>query len=192
VCPEVGESDSRPGGTRGKKRVGIMSRRTRANRFLVALIISVTAAVVFAESPHYKHGGQPVCTINTSTGTATCSAGTVTGLGNDDVRVTVSLSVTAGTFCHNKGNPDNIVPGQNPANATGSSSINFSPDQLKNGNLAIPTISATATLTAPTTEVAGCPNDNWSVTLGTATYGPGFYVFEQPPGTMIPSLSFSF
>jgi hypothetical protein len=170
-----------------------MSRHTRASRFLVAMIISVTGAAIFAASPHYKKGGQPVCTINTVNGTATCSAGTVAGLGNDDVRVTVSLSASAGTFCHNKGNPANIVPGQNPANATGSSTLNFSPDQIKNGTLSIPPISVNVTVATPTADTAGCPNDNnWTVTLGTVTYGPGFYTFEQPPGTVIPQLSFSF
>ena len=169
-----------------------MAPRTNTARIIVMLIVTLATATLFAASPHYKHGGQPVCTINTSTGTATCSAGSVTGLGNDSVRVTVSLTATAGTFCHNQGNPDNIVPGQNPANGTGSSSLNFSPDQIKNGNLDIPAISATATVATPTADVAGCPNDNWTVTLGTVTYGPGSYTFEQPPGTVIPQLSFTF
>lgn len=169
-----------------------MPNRTRMSRLLVALFISVTAAAVIAASPHYKKGGQPVCTINNVNGTATCSAGTVAGLGNDDVRVTVSLSASAGTFCHNKGNPDNIVPGQNPATAVASSTLNFSPDQIKNGTLSIPPISVTVTVATPTADTAGCPNDNWTVTLGTVTYGPGFYTFEQPPGTVIQQLSFQF
>ncbi len=168
-----------------------MSRHTRASRFLVAVIVSLTAAAVFAASPHYKKGGQPVCTINTINGTATCSAGTVAGLGNDDVRVTVSLSASAGTFCHNPGN-NNIVPGQNPANATSSSTLNFSPDQIKNGTLAIPPISVSVTIATPTADTAGCPNDSWTVTLGTVTFSNGTYTFEQPPGTVIPQLSFTF
>ena len=162
---------------------------------LIAALIATTTTAVFAANPHYKKGGQPVCTVtvtSASSATATCSAGLVTGLGFDDVRVTVSLTASAGTFCHNKGNPENIVPGQNPATATGSSTLNISPDQIKNGNLSIPAISATATLTAPTAAAAGCPNNNWTVTLDTPTFSGGTYTFESPPGTVIPSLSFTF
>lgn len=168
-----------------------MFDRTRVSRLLVALFFSVTAAAVIAASPHYKKGGQPVCTINTINGSATCSSGTVAGLGNDDVQVSVSLSASAGTFCQNPGN-GNIVPGQNPANATGTSTLDFSADQIKNGTLTIPPISVSVTVATPTASAAGCPNDNWTVLLGPVTYGPGFYAFYQPPGTLIPQLSFQF
>lgn len=168
-----------------------MSTKTRVSRLLVALFVSVTAAAVIAASPHYKRGGEPVCTINTTTGTATCSSGTVAGLGNDDVQVSISLAASAGTFCQNPGN-GNVVPGQNPATAVGTSTQNFSGDQIKNGTLTIPAFSVTVTVATPTAAAAGCPNDNWIVTLGTVTYGPGFYAFYQPPGTLIPQLSFSF
>ncbi len=168
-----------------------MSKHTTAIRLVIASTISVMAAAVFADSPHYKHGGEPVCTINSINGTATCTSGSVAGLGNADVEVTVSLSATAGTFCHNPGNGD-VVPGQNPATAVGSSSQFFGADQIKNGTLTIPPISVTVTVATPSPGAAGCPNDSWSVTLGPVTYGPGFYSFEQPPGTVVPGLSFSF
>lgn len=169
-----------------------MSTRRNVGRLVVALIISAIPLALLAGNPHYKRGGQPVCTINTSTGVATCSTGLVTGLGNGDVAVTVSLSGSADQLCHNKGNPDNVVPGQNPAEATGSSTLNISPDQIKNGNLTIPAISATATVTAGTAAQAGCPSANWTVTLGPVTYSDGVYNFQQPPGNTIPSLSFTF
>jgi hypothetical protein len=169
-----------------------MTKYGKTRRLLVALFVSMTAAAVIAASPHYKKDGQPVCTINTVNGTATCTSGTVSGLGNADVQVSVSLDASAGTFCHNKGNPDNIVPGQNPAIAVGTSTLNFSADQIKNGTLVIPPINVTVTVATPSAATAGCPNDNWTVTLGTITYGPGFYAFYQPPGTLIQQLSFQF
>src|SRR5439155_21793593 len=171
-------------------------RTKRSMHFMLALlvVVGITIGVAWAANPHYKPGGQPVCTIDTTNGTATCSAGSVAGLGNDSVVVTVSLTASAGTFCHNKGNPDNIVPGQNPAIGTGSSSQFFTPDQIKNGNLDIPAIGTSATVATPSWSAAGCENANWSVTLGTITYGPGRYSFQQPPGLKyeIQRLSFSF
>jgi len=158
---------------------------------LIALGVLGLSVALGAESPHYKPGRAPICAINTATGTATCSSGAVTGLGNEDIRITVSFGATADTFCHNPGN-SLIVPGQNPTGVVASASITISGDQVKNGNVTIPAISATAIVPVPSAAGAGCPNGNWTVTLGPVVYGPGSYVFEQPPGTVIPSLSFAF
>lgn len=159
----------------------------RATCLLTAVL--ALGVVLVAAHPHYKKGGTPVCTVTDLT--ADCSGGLVAGLGNADVRVTVALSVSAPTFCHNPGN-SNIVPGQNPAIATGSTSIDLSADLIKNGTLALPPISTTVTLVTPTPDAAGCPNDNWTVTVGDPTVGPGTYTFEQPPGTPLEDLSFTF
>lgn len=156
---------------------------------IVVLLLTLFAVPLIAAHPHYKRGGQPVCTITDAT--ADCGPGVVAGLGNEDVRVTVSLAAAADTFCHNPGN-SNVVPGQNPALATGSTSLDLSADQIKNGTLTLPAISTTVTVPTPTPEGAGCPNENWTVTLGPVTYGPGTYTFEQPPGTPIEALSFTF
>lgn len=158
-------------------------------KLAVAVALLAFSATLFAARPHYKKDGQPVCTVTDNT--ASCSTGLVAGLGNDDVRVTVALAASAATFCHNPGNSLE-VPGQNPAIATGSTSVDLSADQIKNGTLVLPAISTTVTVVEPTPDGAGCPNDQWTVTLGPVTYGPGFYTFEQPPGTPIDSLSFTF
>jgi hypothetical protein len=169
-----------------------MLTRSTTGRILVALVVSAATATLIAASPHYKKGGQPACSIDTSTGTASCSQGLVAGLGNDDVRVTLSVLATDGQICHNPGNPDNYVLGQNPATASGSSTLNIGANQIKNGTLTIPPISATAVLAASSAAAAGCPNPNWTVTLaGNPTYS-GVYSFQQPPGVTIEKLSFTF
>lgn len=161
---------------------------------VAALLLGmVLPSVAYAANAHYKKGGKPVCTVSIvgGTGTAACTSGSVAGLGNADVRVSVSIGVSAPTFCHNPGN-SSIVPGQNPATAIGSSALLFSPDQIKNGTLTIPPISASVSLAAPSPEVAGCPNGQWTVTVGTPSFGEGTYTFEQPLGTVVPRLSFTF
>ena len=168
-----------------------MSTRTIVGRLVIALIISATPLALLASSPHYKKGGQPVCTA--SGATVTCSTGTVTGLGNFDVQVSIAFTASQGQLCHNKGNPDNIVPGQNPAIGTGGRGVSIPAGDIKNGNLVIPSISGTATITAGTADTAGCPNANWTVTLsGPITISGGTYTFETPPGTKISQLSFTF
>jgi hypothetical protein len=159
---------------------------------LAALIVSVTAAVVFAASPHYKRGGQPVCTevVTGATINAHCTEGQASGLGNEDIRIVVTLNGSAGTFCQNPGN-GNMSPGQNPATGTSATPVDIPGSAVKNGNAALPAIDAHLTITTPTADAAGCPNDSWTVTLGPATFS-GFYSFQQPPGTQIDSLSFAF
>ena len=168
-----------------------MSTRTIVGRLVIALIISATPLALLASSPHYKKGGQPVCTA--SGATVTCSTGTVTGLGNFDVQVSIAFTASQGQLCHNKGNPDNIVPGQNPAIGTGGGGVSIPAGDIKNGNLIVPSISGTASITASSSADAGCPNGNWTVTLdGPITISGGEYTFESPPGTKINSLSFTF
>jgi hypothetical protein len=166
-------------------------------RLLVALIVSVTAPVLFAAQPHYKNGGTPSCSPATSSVTGTtytgsCTAGSAAGLGNGDIAIVITVTGSAGTFCHNKGNPDNIVRGQNPAIGTSVTPINIPSPNDKNGTVAIPPIGPfTLALNAPSPEAAGCPGSNWTVTLGTASFS-GLYSFQQPLGTQIDSLSFTF
>ncbi len=161
---------------------------------IAVLALCAVIPVANAANPKYKKDGKPVCTVSIvgGTGTASCTSGSVSGLGNEDVRVSVSLSVSAPTICTPPGNPGNTVPGLHRASATGSSTISFSPDQIKNGSLTLPPISASVTLAVPSADAAGCPNSHWNVLLGTPSFGAGTYTFEQPIGTEVPALTFSF
>ena len=157
------------------------------------VLTATTTTAVFAASPHYKRGGQPVCTIDAETGAATCSTGEVAGLGNEDVLIVVTVSGSAGTFCHNPGNT-RIVPGQNPAEGSSTGTQLIDADEIKNGTLVIDPIDTDAvTFTAPSPEEAGCPNPSWTVTVDTGNVEfSGFYSFQQPPGNQINRLSFAF
>jgi hypothetical protein len=157
---------------------------------LVVAAVFATAALAapaaFAESPHFKKGGSPVCTITSSGSSAstTCSA-TMAGLGNADVQADLSVSGTALYQCQNRGG--NTAPGQNkvligPATSTTS----FPASEIKNGNLSITT--NPAVLTAPATvsaAVAGCPNGNWTGVNPALTVTDISLVISQPPGTPI-------
>jgi hypothetical protein len=109
------------------------------------------------------------------------------------VLIVVTVSGTAGTFCHNPGN-SNVVAGQNPAEGSSTGGVLIDDSDIKNGTLVIPPISTGAvTFTAPSAAEAGCPNPNWTVTVDTSNPEfSGFYSFQQPAGQQINSLSFDF
>ena len=168
-----------------------MSTRTNVGRVMVALMVTTAAGILFAASPHYKKGGQPVCTV--SGDTVTCSTGTVAGLGNFDVEVSIFFNASQNQLCHAPGASGQTAQGQNPAIGSGGAGISIPKGDIKNGTLIVPSISATANITASDAEGAGCPNPNWTVTLdGPVTISGGVYTFESPPGTVIPKLSFTF
>lgn len=162
--------------------------RRLATILVLALgLVLVGAQTSMAASPHFKHGGEPTCTITPTSApsaTVTCSA-SLAGLGNADVVVTTSVSGTAVYQCQNNGGQ--IAPGQNkvlvgPATSTTSIPAN----QVKNGNLTFTT--NPAVLTAPATvpaAQAGCPNGNWTGVNPVLTVTTVSLTIEQPPGTTI-------
>lgn len=161
-------------------------------RLLMVLVPCIASPLAFAGGQHYQRGAVPVCliTINSATSaTANCTGGEVAGLGNQNVRVRVTLNASVPVTCYNPGK-DKYVNGH-PTTSVGTAELNYTPDQIKNGSLVLPPISATVNLGVPDVSTA-CPNRNWSVLLGTATFGPGRYSFEQPVGTELAKLSFSF
>jgi len=137
-------------------------------RRLLFLILGGLLAVVFAagpafaSSPHFKKGGEPVCTFSGTTSIPVTCTGTHAGLGNADLNLHLAVSGSALYQCQNGGG--NIAAGQNKVlegPATSDTAIPAS--AVKNGNLIFTT--NPATLTAATTvnaATAGCPNNNWT------------------------------
>jgi hypothetical protein len=157
---------------------------------LVAIATALVAAVAFpamanAAAPHFKHGGEPSCTISgtANSKTTSCSA-SLAGLGNADVKVTLTTSGSAVYQCQNKGG--NIAPGQNRVLVGPSvTPVVFPADQIKNGNLSF---TLSNTLTAPATVTAaeaGCPSANWTGVNPVLTVTDVSLVIEQPVGTVI-------
>jgi len=123
----------------------------------------MTAAVAVAASPHFKHGGEPVCTISGgSTSKSTTCTATLAGLGNGDLHITTTVSGFAVYQCQNGGG--NIAPGQNRVLVGPVTAPTTIPSgSIKNGSVTFTT--NPAVLTAPATvsgSQAGCPNANWT------------------------------
>ncbi len=119
-----------------------MRRRLTTILVLALGFLLVTAQASLAASPHFKKGGEPVCTIaelSAASKSTTCSA-SLAGLGMGTLVINVTASGFAVYQCSNGGG--NTAPGQNKVFTTNP-----------------------AVLTAPGTVTgaqAGCPNPNWT------------------------------
>ena len=140
-------------------------RRVRIVLFALPAILAafvLTSSAALAASPHFKKGGEPVCTFSGTTSIPVTCGGTLAGLGNQDLNIHLAVSGFALYQCQNGGG--NTAPGQNKVlegPATSDTSIPAS--AIKNGNLTFATNPATLTA-APTVSgaTAGCPNPNWT------------------------------
>jgi len=159
-------------------------------RIIVILAACFVATIAFASpavaaSPHFKKGGEPVCSFSGTTSIPVTCTATLSGLGNQDVNVHLSVSGFALYQCQNGGG--NIAPGQNRVLAGPATSDTAIPaSAIKNGNLTFTTNPATLTAAATVGgDVAGCPNTNWTGVNPTLTLTDIGLVIEQPPGTPI-------
>jgi hypothetical protein len=145
-------------------------RRTTIYLVTLVTLISTAAVGVWASSPHYKKG--PSVVDNGLTATAT---GSLAGLGNGNVIVTLSFpNATGSTVCSNKGGTQ--APGQNPAAPAAVSGSQLITD-VKNGTLSF--VVTTLPPANPTSEAAGCPNGNWTAAFDNITFGAGTITVQQ-------------
>ncbi|HEY3260187.1 MAG TPA: hypothetical protein VGJ95_07945 [Pseudonocardiaceae bacterium] len=147
-------------------------------------VLSVPSAS--ATSPHFKKGGEPTCTITSTSApsaSTSCTA-TLAGLGNADVRVVLTVSGSAVYQCQNGGG--NLAVGQNKVLVGPAvTPVIFPASAIKNGNLSF---TVANTLTAPATVSgadAGCPNPNWTGVRPVLKITDISLVIEQPVGTVI-------
>jgi len=127
---------------------------------VLALVLSVSVA--FAASPHFKRGGEPVCTFSGATSVPVTCTGILAGLGNEDLNIHLAVSGFALYQCQNGGG--NTAAGQNKVlEGPATSDTAIPANAIKNGNLTFTTNPAilTAELTV-SGNTAGCPNNNWT------------------------------
>jgi hypothetical protein len=139
---------------------------TRKVGIFVAVFATLAIMAGTALAAITFHSG-PTVTFGTPTNGATATFN-ISGLGNDPATAELIVLGSVQTFCTNPGN-GNVVPGQNPAIASGSSGPVPLEDSDKNGRDDIVISAALVEPTPPSPQDAGCPNKRWVVTLGDLT-----------------------
>jgi hypothetical protein len=151
---------------------------------VLSLIIAVLAAVpALAANVHLI--GSPKFTDN---GVTLSSSGKLAGLGNQDVRVTLTATGTPTAVCTNPSGKQQ-PPGHNPAEVTLTGVQNIPATQVKNG-----TVNFNVTTQPPTSPIPGapdCPGSNWTETITDVTFTSATITVEQPPGTVVFTQTFT-
>ena len=140
---------------------------------IAVVAVAIGAATAAAANAHFKHGS-PVFTDN---GLSLTASGGLTGLGNGDVVITVTVDnaqpVSSCTNPAGKTQP----PGQNPARASLTGVQALPGSDIKNGNLNFNVNTGT-----PVTPIAGapdCPGSNWTENISDVI----FFGLTNPPAT---------
>ena len=128
----------------------------------VTVFVLAIPAVAQAANPHFRRNGTPRCT---DTGSELVCTGSLTGLGNQDLVLSLSADAFAEFFCGAPGNR-RLAPGQNkvPFAASGDQTVPGS--EIKNGNATFRVSAPEEAPPTPTPEEAGCANPNWHVVPG--------------------------
>jgi hypothetical protein len=154
-------------------------------RLIVLLFVFGTTAfatsVALASSVHLK-GGNPTFTDN---GLTLSASGSLAGLGNGDVLVTLAATGNPTAVCTNPSGKQQ-PPGRNPATVTLTGSQSIPNSQLKNGTtpFGVTTDAPTSPIPSSSSDFS-CPGANWTETITDVAFTSATITVEQGGATVL-------
>jgi hypothetical protein len=131
-------------------------------------------------SVHLK-GGKKAAPTYRDAGLTLVAKASLSGLGNEDILVTLDAMANVDAVCQNQGG--NQAPGQNPAPISVTGTTSIPAEEIKNGN-----VTFTVETLAPVSPIPGapdCPNPNWDEIIVDLTFTSATITVEQPVGTVV-------
>lgn len=143
---------------------------------MAVTLLAVTAGFATASSPHFI--GTPELTPGETTLTAT---GSVAGLGNEDIAVTLAATGIASVACQNYGG--NFAPGQDTVVDVSGTQTDI---ETKNGRA---WFSVTTAEPGPLDPAVVCPNPRWTAHIVSVEFISATLTVYQPVGADEPALT---
>lgn len=164
-------------------------KRTILLLVAAAVAAGLTATAAIGASVHLKGGAHATPTF-TDNGLTLSAAGSLAGLGNDDILVTLSATGQPTATCGNPGTNTFQAPGRNPAEVTLTGTEAIPAGEIKNGNVDFSVVTD-----APQSPILGapdCPNSSWTEIITDVAFTGAIITVEQPPGTVVLTVSCTF
>jgi len=149
--------------------------------------VAALATVAVASSVHLKPPNRAPTFIDQ--GLTLRSTGSLAGLGNGDIQITLDATANATATCTNPAGQTQ-PPGQNPAPVSVSGGQSIPAGEIQNGNVDFNVVTE-----APVTPIPGapeCPNPNWTENITDLSFTAATMTVEQPPGTVVLTVSCTF
>lgn len=152
-----------------------------SSRALLPLTAALVAGAALAASVHMKppHSNPAYFDHDVTLSTA----GSLSGLGNVDLVVTLSATGNPVATCTNPGSGGTQPPGRNPAQVTLTGTQAIPAGSIINGTISFGL--ETSRPASPIPGAPGCPNSSWTETITDVAFTSATVTVQQPAGTSV-------